>query len=88
LRVKTFLGWLGVVLQFVGTVFMYLIGVVVASFRGDQLVAVFALQWGAIVLALLLIAAVVARAKRKPMQPWLVAFAGLTTVVLLATIVS
>ncbi|HEV2068394.1 MAG TPA: hypothetical protein VGR26_01220 [Acidimicrobiales bacterium] len=85
---KTFLGWLGVVLLFLGTAFMYLTGLVVASFRGDQLVAVYALQWGAIVLGLLLVVAVVARAKRKPMQPWLVAFAGLTTALLLATIVS
>ena len=69
---KTFLGWLGAVLLFLGTAFMYLTGLVVASFRGDQLVAVYALQWGAIVLGLLLVVAVVARAKRNPMRPWLV----------------
>ena len=85
---KTFLGWLGAVLLFLSTAFMYLTGLVVASFRGDQLVAVYALQWGAIVLALLLFAAVVARVKQKPMRAWLVAFAGLTAALLLATIVS
>jgi drug/metabolite transporter (DMT)-like permease len=85
---KTFLQWLGIVLLFLGTVYMYLDGVVVASFRGDQIVAVYALQGGAIALVSLLIAAVVARAKSKPMRPWLVSFAGLATAVLVATIVS
>ncbi len=79
---------LGIVLLFLGTVFMYLNGVVVASFRGDQIVAVYALQGGAIALASLLIATVVARAKSRPMRPWLVSFAGLATALLLATIVS
>ncbi len=88
IEMKTVLGWLGAGLLFLDTAFMYLSGVVVASFRGDQLVAVYPLQWGAIVLALLLIAAVVARTKRKPVRSWLVAFAGLTVALLLATIVS
>jgi ABC-type uncharacterized transport system permease subunit len=85
---KTFLRWLGIALLFLGTVFMYLNGMVVASFRGDQIVAVYALQWGAIALVLLLIAAVVARAKSRPMRPWFVSFAGLASALLLATIVS
>jgi hypothetical protein len=85
---STILRCLGIVLLFLGTVFMYLNGVVVASFRGDQVVAVLALQWGALLLLALLIAAVVAGAKHKPMRPWLLSFAGLATVLLLTTIVS
>jgi ABC-type uncharacterized transport system permease subunit len=85
---KTFLRWLAIVMLFLGTAFMYLNGVVVGSFRGDQIVAVYALQWGAIALVSLLIAAVFARARSRPMRPWLVSFAGLATALLVATIVS
>lgn len=41
---KTLLRSVGLVLLFLATLFMFMNGVVVASFRGDQIVAVFALQ--------------------------------------------
>ena len=85
---KAFLRSVGLVLLFLATLFMFMNGVVVASFRGDQIVAVFALQWGALVLMALLIASVVACARRKPMRPWLLSYAGLAFALLLATVVS
>lgn len=85
---KAFLRSLGLSLLFLATFFLYVQGVVVASFRGDQIVAVYAMQWGSIVLVALLIAAVVAGAKHKPMRPWLLGYAGLASALLLATVIS
>ncbi len=47
---------------------------VVASFRGDRLPTVIALQWGAPFLCGLVIAAMVAVGRTKPMRPWLLAY--------------
>ena len=85
---KAVLRCLGLVLLFLITAYMYVTGVVIASFRGDQIVAVYAFQLGAIVLLGLLIAAVVAGAKHKPMRPWLLSYAGLASALILATIIS
>lgn len=85
---KAFLLSLGLVLLFLATFFFYAQGVVVASFRGDQIVAVYAMQWGSFVLVALLIAAGVARSKHKPMRPWLLGYAGLASALLLATVIS
>jgi MFS-type transporter involved in bile tolerance (Atg22 family) len=79
---------LGIVVLFLGTFFIYVNGVVVASFRGDQIVAVYALQWGALVLVALLIGAVVAAARHSSMRPWLISYFGLLTILLVVTIVS
>ncbi len=73
---------------FLGTFFMYVNGVVVASFRGDQIVAVYAFQWGAFVLVALLIAAVVAAATHRSMRPWLISYLGLVTILILVTTIS
>jgi MFS-type transporter involved in bile tolerance (Atg22 family) len=61
---------------------------VVASFRGDQLVAVYALQWRALVLVVLLIGAVVAAARHSSMCPWLISYFGLLTILIVVTIIS
>ncbi len=75
-------------LLFLGAAYMYVLGLVVASFRGDQIIAAYAFQFGPFVLVALLIAAVVAAAKHKSMRPWLLSYAGLAAALLLASIIS
>lgn len=75
---KALLQSLGMLLLFLDTAYMYVLGLVVASFRGDQIVAAYTFQFGPFVLVALLIAAVVAAASTSrcghgwcPMQDWL-----------------
>lgn len=85
---KPVLRFVGIALLFVATVLAYLDGVIVASFRGDQIVAAYALQFGSIVLFGILIGAVVAHFRHRSMRPWMLCFAALTAGIMLASVVS
>ena len=78
----------GIALLVVATAFTFLNGVIVASFRGDQIVAAYALQHGSVVLLGILIGAVVAQLRHRSMRPWMLCFAALTAAIMLATVVS
>lgn len=82
------LRFLGIALLVVLTVFAFLNSVIVASFRGDQVVAAYALQLGSIVLLGILIGAVVAHFRQRSMRPWMLCFAALAVAIMLATVVS
>jgi chromate transport protein ChrA len=82
------LRFVGIALLVVATVWAFLTGVIVASFRGDQIVAVYALQLGSVVLLGILIGAVVSRLRHRSMRPWMLGFAALTVAIMLATVVS
>lgn len=70
------------------TVFSYLDGVIVSSFRGDQIVAAYAQQLGSVVLLGILIGAMVAHFRQRSMRPWMLCYAALAVAVLLVTVVS
>lgn len=80
--------FVGIALLMVATAFAFLNGVITASFRGDQIVAVYALQLGSVVLFGILIGAVVAHVRHMPMRPWLLCFAALAAAIMLTTVVS
>ena len=82
------LRFVGIALLVVATAVAFLNGVVIASFRGDQIVAAYALQLGSVVLLGILIGAVVAHFRRRSMRPWMLCFAALTAAIMLATVVS
>lgn len=82
------LKFVGIALLVVATVWAFLSGVIIASFRGDQIVAVYALQLGSVVLFGMLIGAVVSHLKHRSMRPWMLGFAALTVAIALATVVS
>ena len=82
------LRFVGIGLLVVATVVAFLEGVVVASFRGDQIVAAYALQLGSVVLLGILVGAVVAHFRHRPMRPWMMGFAALSAAIMLATVVS
>ena len=79
---------MAIALLVVATAFAFLNGVVVASFRGDQIVAAYALQLGSVALLGILVGAVVAHFRHRSMRPWMLCFAALTTAIMLATVVS
>jgi hypothetical protein len=87
-RINSVLRFVGIALLVVVTVFAFLDGVVVASFRGDQIVAAYALQLGSVVLLGILIGAVVAHFRHRSMRPWMLCFAALAAAVVLTTVVS
>ena len=82
------LRFVGIALLVVATVWAFLTGVIVASFRGDQIVAAYALQLGSVVLLGILIGAVVSHLRHRSMRPWMLGFAALTVAIMLATVVS
>ena len=55
---------------------------------GDQVVAIYALELGSVVLLGILIGAVAAHFRQRAMRPWMLCFAALSGVILLATVVS
>lgn len=82
------LRFVGIALLVVVTVFAFLSSVMVASFRGDQIVAAYALQLGSVVLLGILIGAVVAHVRHRAMRPWMLCYAALAAAIMLATVVS
>ena len=78
----------GIAVLVVVTVFAFLNSVIIASFRGDQIVAVYALQLGSIVLLGLLIGAIVAHVRHRAMRPWMLCFSALAAAMMLVTVVS
>lgn len=82
------LRFVGIALLVLGTVFAFLNSVIIASFRGDQIVAAYALQLGSVVLFGTLIGAVVAHLRERSMRPWMLCFAALTAAIMLTTVVS
>lgn len=82
------LRFVGIAFLVVAAAFAFLMGVITASFRGDQIVAAYALQLGGLVLLGILTGAVVAHYRHRSMRPWMLCFAALTAVIMLATVVS
>jgi len=82
------LRFVGIALLVVATAVAYLFGVIIASFRGDQIVTVHALQLGSVVLLGILIGAVVGHFRHRSMRPWMLCFAALTVAIILASVVS
>ena len=78
----------GIALLVVATVLAFLDGVIVASYRGDQVVAAYALQLGSIVLLGILTGAVVAHFRNRSMRPWMLCFAALAAAIVLASVIS
>lgn len=78
----------GIAVLVIVAVFAFLNSVIIASFRGDQIVAVYVLQLGSIVLLGLLIGAIVAHSKQRSMRPWMLCFFALAAAIMLVTVVS
>jgi ABC-type uncharacterized transport system permease subunit len=85
---KSVLRFVGIALLVVVTVFAFLDSVIVASFRGDQIVAAYALQLGSAVLLAILIGAVTAHFRDRSMRPWMLCYAVLAAAIMLVTVVS
>jgi hypothetical protein len=85
---KSALRSVGIALLVVVTVFALLNSLVIASFRGDQIVAAYALQLGSIVLLGILIGAGVAHSRHRSIRRWMLCFAALSAAIMLVTVVS
>ena len=87
-RMNSTLRFVGIAILVIVTVFAFLNSVVISSFRGDQIVAVYALQLGSIALLGLLIGAIVAHRRHRSMRPWMLCFSALAAAIMLVTVVS
>lgn len=85
---KPVLRFVGIAFLVVATVVVYLEGVVIPSFRGDQIVAAYATQLGSVVLLGILIGAVVTHVRHRSMRPWILSYAALAAAIILASVVS
>jgi peptidoglycan/LPS O-acetylase OafA/YrhL len=87
-RMNSTLRFVGLAILVIVTVYAFLNSVIIAAFRGDQIVAVYALQLGSIVLFGLLIGAIVAHFRHRSMRLWMLCFSALAAAIMVVTVVS